>query len=89
VKEAIRLSTKDAAVLMQLPKREFVLRSPTGLSDRYVADLAHVTSLRMRGLITIKLDWDRSTAANIARDLAVTPAGAVALTEYRQRGPGR
>jgi hypothetical protein len=73
------LTSVERSLMMTLPKRDFVLKSSKGLGDAYLRELAIEASLRQRGLITIRLDWDASSATHVARHLALTPAGVAAL----------
>ncbi len=74
-----RLTSIERALMMTLPKRDFILKSAKGLGDAYMRELAMEASLRQRGLITIQLDWDASTPTHVARHLAITQAGIAAL----------
>jgi hypothetical protein len=83
------LSVQDAGLLGRTPITETVPQTMKGMSSMQLYALTQVASLRKRGLITITLDWDRSTAAHVTRVLEITPAGLLALESYRHGGVRR
>jgi hypothetical protein len=85
----IPLTAAEFDLLRRTPITEAVPRSMKGISAQTLNHLPLVVDLRLKGLITITLDWDSSTAGHVSRTLAITSAGTVALLGYRQRGPAR
>lgn len=79
----------DAQLLQRTPITEIVPQTMKGVSSATLQQLTLVASLRKRGLLTITLDWNGSTKEHVSRLLEITPAGLVALENYRHGGVRR
>lgn len=75
-----RLTIEEIAFIRRTPVTDFVTREGKNTLGGTASCPLHIVGrLRSLGLISVKLDWDRSTRELVCRTINLTEAGLAAL----------